>query len=217
MKNLYFIRHGQTLFNLLNKVQGASDSLLTSRGEAQADELGARFKEEQIDFDAVFSSDLGRARQTAKRFLHHSMKPDMPIIETENLREVSFGSFEGGSNDTLWETGSQGKHDLTVTEASSDEDKIHILSAIKEKDKLHLAESFEEVRERISRLLDQVSHSNHSDILLFSHGLIIDCVLYLLSDFQMHVTRIPNTSVTKIACHDPSSYHIEYVGRTEHF
>ncbi len=44
MKTLYLMRHGETLFNVYHRVQGASDSPLTARGIAQAKEAKAFFK-----------------------------------------------------------------------------------------------------------------------------------------------------------------------------
>lgn len=216
MKTLYFIRHGQTLFNILNKVQGASDSPLTEPGKSSAVHLGEAFKAQNVPFDIAYTSDLGRARNTAQLMIQHSNHPDVPLIETEELREVSFGSYEGGSNDTLWREATREYKKLLVSEASPDEDKIHVLASIKELDKLHFAESFDDVAQRVQRILDQAISTNHTHILLFSHGLFIDCVLYILSEKSMHVTHIPNTSVTKIT-YDNGQFTINYVGRDKDF
>ncbi|MCO7127882.1 histidine phosphatase family protein [Sporolactobacillus shoreicorticis] len=214
MKNLYFIRHGQTLFNKLNKVQGASDSPLTQLGEKASSQLGLYLKENNIQFDTVYTSDLGRARQTAKRIVRNLANPNTPLIETRDLREVSFGSFEGGSNDVLWAEASKAAPDLAVDESSSDKDKIHILDTIKRIDPLNLAESFEEVSDRIARVLDKARTEEAENLLFVSHGLFINTLLYILSDQKRHVTTIPNTSVTKIT-YEQGEFTIVYIGRVE--
>lgn len=63
MKRVYFVRHGETLANVANIVQGLDDPL-TERGEMQAVRIGERAK--NIDFDALISSDAIRTQQTAQ-------------------------------------------------------------------------------------------------------------------------------------------------------
>ena len=54
-KTLYLMRHGQTLFNLRRKVQGACDSPLTQEGIRQATLAKNYFKENGIEFDHAYS------------------------------------------------------------------------------------------------------------------------------------------------------------------
>ena len=60
---LLAIRHGETVWNEENRFQGHGDSPLTETGRNQVAALGRRM--EKIRFDALISSDLGRARETA--------------------------------------------------------------------------------------------------------------------------------------------------------
>ena len=55
-KTLYLMRHGQTMFNLRGKVQGASDSPLTSLEISQAKQAGQYFNEHNISFGNLYSS-----------------------------------------------------------------------------------------------------------------------------------------------------------------
>ncbi|MCO7174924.1 histidine phosphatase family protein [Sporolactobacillus kofuensis] len=216
MKTIYFVRHGQTLFNKLGRVQGISDSPLTQLGETAADQLGTLFKEQNIRFDVAYTSDLGRARQTTKRIIDHSNDPDTPIMEVTDLREVSFGSFEGGLSETMWAEASQVSNGLVVRDASSDENKMKILATIKAIDTVDLAESFEDATERVNRVLQMIRTSNASNLLLVSHCLFIDCVLCVLHGQDYHATYIPNTSVTKIV-YDQGTFTVKYIGEVEHF
>ncbi|MFX3616630.1 MAG: histidine phosphatase family protein [Sporolactobacillus sp.] len=215
MKALYFIRHGQTLFNVLNKVQGSSDSLLTEEGASAAGKLGERFKSQNLAFDIAYTSDLGRARQTARLFLEHSNHPQTPLIETADLREVSFGCFEGGSNDRLWADVSKYSQNQ-VSESSTDEEKIQILSIIKKLDTMNMAENYEDVAKRIRSILNTARQSDAENLLFFSHGLFINCLLYFLTDQKMKVNHINNTTVTKIT-DDGQTFHIDYIGKKEAF
>ena len=55
--NIYFARHGKTLFNTYDLVQGWADSPLTDKGIEVARYLGEGFKEQQIQFDDYYTSD----------------------------------------------------------------------------------------------------------------------------------------------------------------
>ena len=66
MKDLYFTRHGQTVWNVENKICGATDIELTELGRSQAKELGKKIKEENIKIDKILYSPLIRAAETAR-------------------------------------------------------------------------------------------------------------------------------------------------------
>ena len=84
------VRHGETRWNLESRIQGHGDSSLTEAGCAQADAIAHRLAAEP--FDALISSDLGRALETAARIAavtRHEVIPDA------RFRERNFGSAEG--------------------------------------------------------------------------------------------------------------------------
>ncbi len=60
---LYLIRHGETEWNAIDRMQGHAESNLNETGKNQAAEARSRFKD--VHFVAIFSSDLLRTRQTA--------------------------------------------------------------------------------------------------------------------------------------------------------
>ena len=86
----YIVRHGQTNWNILGKTQGHGNSDLTPKGENQALELSNAIKEYPIDY--IYSSDLGRAVQTAE-IIGSTIGVD--VIQTPSLREMGFGDWEG--------------------------------------------------------------------------------------------------------------------------
>jgi probable phosphoglycerate mutase len=88
--HLLAIRHGETEWNSEGRFQGHLNSVLNQEGLAQADALGARLATER--FDLLFSSDLGRALQTASAIA----KPTGREIMVEpRLRERNMGIFQG--------------------------------------------------------------------------------------------------------------------------
>lgn len=84
------VRHGETTWNLEGQRQGQSDSPLTARGLAQARAIADRLAD--VRADALYSSDLPRAWQTAEQI---SAACGLPVIPDERLREKSFGVLEG--------------------------------------------------------------------------------------------------------------------------
>ena len=61
---LYLIRHGKTIWNAENRLQGRTDIELNEEGIAAAKELGEKLK--NIHFDMIYSSPLKRAFNTAE-------------------------------------------------------------------------------------------------------------------------------------------------------
>jgi broad specificity phosphatase PhoE len=90
MKNLYLVRHGQTLFNKLGKVQGACDSPLTEEGISQALQARQYFIENKIEIDHYYSSTQERACDTME-----FIAPDQSYQRLKGLKEMNFGVFEG--------------------------------------------------------------------------------------------------------------------------
>jgi len=97
-KTLYFVRHGESVYNKLNIIQGDVDPPLTKLGEDQAKELGVLMKEYEIKCMAV--SPLIRAKQTAD-FINLSL--NLPILYYEDLREMYFGKWQGEFKQEHWE------------------------------------------------------------------------------------------------------------------
>jgi probable phosphoglycerate mutase len=87
---LLFIRHGETDWNRQQRFQGQVDVPLNAAGYAQAQRLGARLAGER--YDAFFTSDLIRARETAAPMATAWAMQPVPVV---GLREQSFGVLEG--------------------------------------------------------------------------------------------------------------------------
>ena len=90
-KYFYFTRHGQTVWNVENKICGATDIALTDLGHQQAAELGERILKEGIKIDEILYSPLMRAADTAK---HISEVTGIPAREELRLKEQNFGKYE---------------------------------------------------------------------------------------------------------------------------
>ena len=91
MAYVYFARHGQTVWNVENKICGATDIELTELGHQQAIELGEKIVEKGITFDEILYSPLVRASETAR---HVSEITGVPMREEPRLKEQNFGKYE---------------------------------------------------------------------------------------------------------------------------
>lgn len=96
MSKLYFVRHGETYWNVENKICGATDIALTERGHQQAVETGKMLVERNIQFDEILSSPLVRASETAR---HISEITGIPMRIEPRLIEQNFGRFESTARD----------------------------------------------------------------------------------------------------------------------
>ncbi len=91
MGHLYFVRHGQSIWNVENKICGATDIALTEKGHQQACETAQKFIEQKIHADEILYSPLIRAAETAR---HISEITGIPMRAEERLREQNFGRYE---------------------------------------------------------------------------------------------------------------------------
>ncbi|MFZ5631810.1 MAG: alpha-ribazole phosphatase [Bacillota bacterium] len=87
---IFLIRHGETLWNTEMKFQGHVDIPLSASGIEQARALAKRLATQKIS--AVYSSDLGRAVETARQI---AIPLGLEVITRPALREMNFGQWEG--------------------------------------------------------------------------------------------------------------------------
>jgi broad specificity phosphatase PhoE len=92
----YLVRHGKTDYNEKKKINGSVDVALNDIGKQQAEDLRKEFM--SIHFDAIFSSDLLRAKQTAEIL---GKERELAIAASVLIRERNFGQLEGHPVDEL--------------------------------------------------------------------------------------------------------------------
>ncbi len=98
MTSIYLVRHGQTAWNKEELFRGRTDVPLDETGLRQAELTGEYFREVKID--AIYSSPLSRAWQTAESIarVHH-----LTVSPLEGITDMSFGSWEGHSHQEIRE------------------------------------------------------------------------------------------------------------------
>lgn len=86
----YYVRHGETLFNVFNRMQGWCDSPLTEKGINNAKE--AKKILEKVNLKAAYVSTSERCRDTCAIIVEEK---SIPVYERKGLKEVNFGTWEG--------------------------------------------------------------------------------------------------------------------------
>lgn len=178
---LYFVRHGQTQFNVEQRLQGHADSPLTEAGILQAKAVGRGL--EHIHFEAAYASDSPRVISTAKHVLNSR---EIPLKADPRLKEMCFGVFES----------------LVIPEIKGNDGEL--LKRIFSLEDLHLAapqgETFMEVYSRTKAAIDDVvacHHDNGGNILIFSHGVTIGN--YLMQSHKLsQYPKLENCSVSVV-------------------
>lgn len=94
--HFYFVRHGETVWNVENKICGATDIELTELGHQQAIETGKKIVEMGIFADEILTSPLVRASETAR---HISEITNIPMRIEPRLIEQNFGKYEATARD----------------------------------------------------------------------------------------------------------------------
>lgn len=152
---LYIVRHGETDWNVKQIIQGHAESELTVNGKNQVKKLAKKLK--NIQFDALFSSDLLRTRQTSKIL---NVERKLVIQTTNAIRERFFGKFEGKSSDEFH---------LEVKDLLYEYKKLSHEN--KRKFKYPTAESDEELISRVITFLREISLAySGKKVLVVSHG-----------------------------------------------
>jgi len=208
---LYVARHGKTLMNTLDKVQGWCDSPLTKEGIDAARYLGYGFSD--IKFRTAYCSDLRRTKQTVQIILGAKGQDDTPVIELSGLREACFGSFEADYNHVMWNSAALYLHYTSVEEMfkailEKHIDYRNVLDAVKEIDRLGLAESFSQVELRTQESLREIAENEiqfgDGNILIVSHGMSILAMLLGLGGDRLFTKPLENAAVCKVTYQDGS-------------
>lgn len=203
--NLYFVRHGQTLFNLLTKFQGWCDSDLTEKGINDALAAGKRLA--NIDFTSAYSSDLKRANDTAKYILSQNLiNPNLKINVLQDLREEYFGGFEASViPDVMKLLGVKNPTETAFRDLCKEKGFTKVIDDIAKLDPLALAEDSKHYQKRIKGALEKIildNQNKNSNILIVTHSNTIKLINHLLGHPENCCVSIHNGSVTKVIYED---------------
>ena len=182
MTELLFIRHGETDWNRQQRFQGQIDVPLNATGRAQADRLATRLATER--YDAFFTSDLKRARETAAPLAAAWGQEPVAVPE---LREQSYGVWEGLDVPTIkerhgamWQDWLQHHGDFALPGG----------------------ESLRQFHTRVLKAVQQIAHAAAGQRLaIVTHGGVLDMLwrsAHGLSLDGLRACEIPNTGLNRL-------------------
>jgi broad specificity phosphatase PhoE len=148
----FIIRHPETEWHILGKLQGHKDSKLTEAGKKTAMKFGKSLKNK--DITKIISSDLGRCSQTAK-IVAEIIK--VPVEYSHELRERNFGELNGKPNKYVLKEFDLNDPDLTSPGG----------------------ESFNAMKSRVISYLKKISNNKKDTILFVTYE---GCIRALLSE-----------------------------------
>jgi broad specificity phosphatase PhoE len=165
-KEIFIVRHGETEYNRKGIVQGSGiDSSLNNNGYRQAQSFFRYYS--HLHFDKIFVSNLARTKQTVQPFLDLGF----PFEVSEDIREISWGRFEGQPYSDELKSGykqmtdhwSNGNYDFALPEG----------------------ESLRELITRLQKFMDTYLSEPFERLFICTHGRTMRCLLCLLLDIPM--------------------------------
>jgi probable phosphoglycerate mutase len=199
---LYFMRHGQTIINKANRVQGWCDGVLTEEGLKIA-ELTAKGLRD-IEFKAVYSSDLGRASKTAKIVINaNRASKNIKLKEMSELREMCFGKYEGELEAVF------AKDLMTYLKVSSFKEAMEkypdfgraFADTCAALDDTGIAENYESLIRRIKsgidKIIEEVLELGGGNVLIVVHGGMLMNLLNFI-DENLDINFIENSSISLV-------------------
>ena len=174
MGKIYFIRHGESEWNVTDQICGQTDVPLTEKGHKQAEETGKNIVESGISADLILCSPLLRAKQTAQ---HIAEMTGIPLQVEPRLVEQNFGVWEGASPRNSKEFHEAKKEFLT---------------------RYGKGESMFQLAQRIYNLLDELKATDKNYILVAHNGIsrVIRSYFGDMTNEEYAAYGVKNCSVT---------------------
>lgn len=183
MLTLYITRHGETDWNVQNRMQGWGDSDLTESGVRNAEFLGERL--EGVKFNTIYSSPSKRTRLTTDLIRGHK---STPIIYDEKLKEINMGEWEGKTKSYIEEN--------YPDESDNFWNNPHLFTSDK-------GESFSDFQCRVLKSIDVIRKEHITgNVLIVTHSVVIKVILAYFKDIPLERLWEPpfihDTSLTVI-------------------
>lgn len=161
---IYFIRHGETLWNTLKIFQGSSNSPLTEKGREQAKRLGEKLK--NINFTNFYSSPMGRTIETSELIIGDR---DLKIEFIEEFKEISVGRMEGVPRAEFENKFPEQYYNFFFNPKDYDPSKYD-------------GETYPHLLERVQKGLDKIltNHKQDDIIAVVSHGVTLKAIFKIV-------------------------------------
>jgi broad specificity phosphatase PhoE len=202
--HIFFVRHGESIGNAENRLQGLTDYPLSETGRSQARALAERWLAEAISFDTAIASPLSRASETA-RILVSSLK--IPSFELEPLWvERDMGQRSGLTMEEI-------QAQFTDPEFVNPYDAVH-----------KSGESDWALYLRAGQALHKILQRPPARYLVVTHGAILNMTLYAIlgiapqPNFQGARFRLENTAFASFRYYpEAHRWRVDVIGDRTHW
>lgn len=198
---IVLVRHGATDWNLEHRCQGSSDRELSEVGVLQAEQIGSMLRHENVQ--AIYSSNLRRARQTAQMISRHH---NLPVLTEEDIRELDHGELEGLTFHQIKE-----KYSEFLARWRSEPAELHVPGG----------ERLADVAERAWKGLNQIveRHPEAENIFVVSHSFPIASIVCRVTGTHLNSYRnfhLEPCSLTRLRFDNGTGWRVTHVNNQEY-
>lgn len=193
---LHCVRHGESVFNAEERIQGQTDVQLSARGLLQAEALADALAE--LPIDAVFSSPLSRASETARAI---AARHQLDVRYEDSLKEINAGIFQG----LLW----------------SEIEHVHPAEAIRWRAQepdfvIPTGESRRQLMERGAAALRAIRETGFAQVVVVAHGGVLTAAFKSLLEIpaQRKAFALFNASISVVQWQ--TEFRLHTLNQTEH-
>lgn len=195
--DIYFIRHGETYFNYLGKMQGWSDTPLTKAGQEDAYKMGRTLKNLGDISETIYCGDMQRSMQTVTELNNGSKAAGgkvFKMVTMPELREQFYGSFEGQSKAETYKLVDGKSVEETIKEMSANE----IQDRIAKLDPKKLAETSKQFWDRFSKGIEKILETETKPVIVVTHSAILTALVDTYAHDMLDEIVPKNLSLTKV-------------------
>lgn len=164
IKTMYLVRHGETDWNLANKIQGSTDIPLNENGRQQARELAEKLAGMDKQVACIYTSGLQRALETAQII---GNRLGMEPVVSPGLKEICMGEWEGLTWKQVRESDSESYQQWYNNRRYTVPPQ---------------GESYEQLLQRLMPVLRQMMSESTGDVLVVTHSAVIMTLMSYIYD-----------------------------------
>ena len=200
---IYFIRHGETVWNTLKIFQGSSNSPLTEKGREQAKKLGEKLK--NTEFTNFYSSPMGRTIETSQLIIGDR---NIEIEFIEEFKEISVGKMEGVPREKFEKDFPEQYHNFFFNPKDYDPTPF-------------AGETYPHLLERVQIGLNKIIQNHEKDdiVAVVSHGVTLKAIFKIIKNMsfeELGEAPVPKNTSLSIVDYTDGKYTIEVFSDISH-
>lgn len=200
---IYFIRHGETVWNTLKIFQGSSNSPLTEKGRKQAKKLGEKLK--NTEFTNFYSSPMGRTIETSQLIIGAR---NIKIEFIEEFKEISVGRMEGVPREKFEKDFPEQYHNFFFNPKDYDPTPFD-------------GETYPHLLERVQIGLNKIIQNHEKDdiVAVVSHGVTLKAIFKIIKNMsfeELGEAPVPKNTSLSIVDYTDGKYTVEVFSDISH-